>query len=248
MVLVGRSPQKTAAVAQELGADHYTADFSRLDEVRELAATLASTYPRIDVLVNNAGGIMSDRELTVDGWEKTIQVNHLAPFLLTNLLMDTLVASQASIITTASVAAKLFGNIDINDLQLEKGYSSNKAYGDAKLANILFASELDRRFGPLGITSASFHPGTVATSFAADSTSAMRFIYHTPLKHLVLVSPDKGADTLVWLANSTPGVDWESGAFYAKRKESKTNPQAGDRVLAGQLWDLSAELVGLGGK
>ena len=245
VVLVGRSPEKTAAIARELGADQYTADFSRLDEVRDLAATLNSAYPQIDVLANNAGGIMSEREVTTDGFEKTLQVNHLAPFLLTNLLMDTLVASQAKVITTASVAAKLFGNLDLDDLQLENRYSPNKAYGDAKLANILFASELDRRFSPHGISSASFHPGTVATSFAADSTSAMRFIYHTPLKHLVLVSPDKGANTLLWLANTTPGVDWKSGAFYTKRAIAATNPQAGDAALAARLWDLSAELVGL---
>ena len=246
VALVGRSPQKTQALATELGADHFIADFTQLAEVRTLAAALTDAYPRIDVLVNNAGGIFGDQTRTVDGFEKTLQVNHLAPFLLTTLMMDTLIASRASIVNTASVAARLFGTIDLNDLNNDAKYSANKAYGDAKLANILFAKELARRFGDDGISAVSFHPGTVRTNFASDTTSLMRLMYQSPLARLAgLISSEKGAEPLIWLAEGTAGRDWESGEYYEKQKPAKTNPQAADAELAARLWEASAELVGL---
>lgn len=244
VVVVGRSPQKTAAVADELGVDHLIADFSRLDDVRALAATILERYPRIDVLANNAGGIMGDRELTVDGFEKTFQINHLAPFLLTSLLSERLVSSRATVIATASVANRLYGHLDLDDLGNERAYSPNKAYGDAKLANILFARELDRRFGDSGIASVSFHPGVVRTGFATESTSPMRFFYNA--FGFFLLRPAKGADTLVWLATTTPRRDWKTGGFYTKRKlDFTTNPQADDAALASALWERSAALVGV---
>jgi len=245
VVLVGRSPAKTRAVAEELGAPYHLADFARLDEVRDLAATLRASYPRIDVLANNAGGLMGPPERTVDGYERTLQVNHLAPFLLTHGLMDTLVASGARVITTSSVAARLFGHLDLDDLGNDRGYSPRKAYGDSKLANVLFTAELHRRFGPRGVSAAAFHPGVVATGFAADTTDSMRFVYHTPLKHLLTVGPAKGADTLVWLATTRPGVDWRSGAYYEKRRVARTNRQATDAALAAGLWERSAAMVGV---
>jgi NAD(P)-dependent dehydrogenase (short-subunit alcohol dehydrogenase family) len=244
VVVVGRSPQKTAAVAEELGVDHLIADFSKLDDVRALAATILERYPRIDVLANNAGGIMGERELTVDGFEKTFQVNHLAPFLLTSLLTERLVSSRATVIATASVANRLYGHLDLDDLGNERAYSPNKAYGDAKLANILFARELDRRYGEAGIASVSFHPGVVRTGFATESTSPMRFFYNA--FGFFLLRPAKGADTLVWLATTTPGTDWKTGGFYTKRKlDFTTNPQADDAALASALWERSAALVGV---
>jgi NAD(P)-dependent dehydrogenase (short-subunit alcohol dehydrogenase family) len=242
VVIVGRSPQKTAAIAAELGVDFFAADFARLDDVRALAAALLERYPRIDVLANNAGGIMGERELTVDGNEKTLQVNHLAPFLLTSLLSERLVASEASVITTASVANRLYGDIDIDDLHNEKRYSPNKAYGDSKLANILFTRELHRRFGDRGLTAAAFHPGLVATSFASNTTSVLRFVYGVVLSRF-LISPKKGADTLVWLARS--GAAFTSGGYYTRRKIDKTNKQADDAALAARLWEESAALVGV---
>ena len=242
VVVVGRSPEKTAAVAAQIGADHFVADFSRLDDVRALAAALLERYPRIDVLANNAGGIMGEREITVDGHEKTLQVNHLAPFLLTSLLMERLVASEASVINTASIANRLFGDIDVDDLQNAKRYSANKAYGDSKLANILFTRELHRRFGDRGLTAAAFHPGLVATSFASNTTSVLRFVYGVVLSRF-LISPKKGADTLVWLAS--PGARFTSGGYYTRRKIDKTNKQADDAALAARLWEESAALVGL---
>ena len=241
VVIVGRSPQKTAMIAAELGVDHLIADFTRLADVRTLAAELLSRYPRIDVLANNAGGIMGNREMTVDGHEKTFQVNHLAPFLLTTLLMDRLITSRAAVINTSS-AANRFGRIDLDHLENDRKYSPNTAYGSAKLANILFTRELHRRYSDRGISTAAFHPGVVATSFSAGSTSLMRLVYQSALKRM-LITPEKGADTLVWLASSTAGTDWRSGEYFEKRRVHATNPQAVDAGLATALWERSLDLV-----
>jgi NAD(P)-dependent dehydrogenase (short-subunit alcohol dehydrogenase family) len=244
IVVVGRSPEKTAAVAADLGADYFVCDFAELAQVRELATALRERYPRIDVLVNNAGGIMRGHELTVDGHEKTFQVNHLAPFLLTTELLDILTASRATIINTSS-AANGFGRLDLADLNSERSYSTNRAYGTAKLANILFTAELQNRYGKDGIAAAAFHPGVVATNFAADSTSWFRHAYKTVLNRFLL-SAEQGADTLVWLATSTPGRDWVPGAFYVKRALAKANKQAYDAGLARDFWDRSLELISAG--
>ena len=245
VVVVGRSEEKTKAVAAEIGADYFLADYTRFADVRKLASDLKAKYPHIDVLMNNAGGIFGDRNRTIDGFEKTLQVNHLSPFLLTNLLMDTLISSKAAVIQTASVAARLYGHLDLDDLNNDKKQSATKAYGDSKLANILFTVELHRRFHDQGLSAASFHPGNVATSFASDTTSLMRYIYSTPLKHLVLIGPDKGSVTMVWLAEGTAGTDWQSGKYYAKKKIAKSNKQAYDTELAKGLWEKSASMVGL---
>ena len=246
VVLVGRSPEKTAAVAGELGATSYTCDFADLADVRRLADALGSAHPRIDVLANNAGGIMGHRSLTKDGNELTLQVNHLAPFLLTNLLLPTLVESRATVVQTSSVAARLFGHLDLDDLQLERGYSPDRAYGNGKLENILFTRELDRRHGAEGVAAAAFHPGLVGTSFASDTTHPMRFLYQTPVVNkLFLISPERGAKGLVWLATREPGRDWPTGRYFERNHVAKTNPQASDDALARGLWDRSAELVGL---
>ena len=138
VVIVGRSPAKTEALAREIGVPFHVADYARLADVRRLATELAR-YDRIDVLANNAGGIMGGREVTADGFEKTFQVNHLAPFLLTRLLLARLVASRAKVIQTSSGAANLWGRkFDIADLQNPRGYRPERAYGNGKLANILF--------------------------------------------------------------------------------------------------------------
>lgn len=241
VVIVGRSEAKTKAIATELNADYFLADFSELDQVRTLAAQLRDAYPRIDVLANNAGGIMGKHQLTIDGYESTFQINHLAPFLLTTALMDVLAASSAKVINTSS-AANGFGRLDLADINSDSKYATNRAYGTAKLANILFTSELHRRHGDQGITTAAFHPGVVRTNFASESSSAMRHAYTTLLNRFML-SPDQGADTLLWLANGTAGKDWVSGAYYAKRALAKANKQAYDADLARRLWERSAELV-----
>ncbi|MEV6986040.1 SDR family NAD(P)-dependent oxidoreductase [Sphaerisporangium sp. NPDC051017] len=245
VVIVGRSPRKTQAVAREIGADRYLADFTRLDEVRKLAAELNTAYPRIDVLANNAGGIFGDRAKTVDGFEKTFQINHLAQFLLTRLLMDRLIASNATVIQTASVGARMAGKVVLDDLDHDRDFTAVRAYCTAKLENILFTKELHRRYHSEGISTAAFHPGTVATSFATESDSFLKYITGTRLGRAFLITPDKGADQLVWLAQGRPGVDWISGTYYEKRKPAKrNNPQALDADLARRLWDRSEELLG----
>jgi NAD(P)-dependent dehydrogenase (short-subunit alcohol dehydrogenase family) len=183
-------------------------------------------------------------ERTADGHEKTFQVNHLAPFLLTSLLLDVLQASSATVITTASTAAAL-GHLDLDDLDSARGFDTKKAYATSKLENILFTRELHRRYGGRGISAVAFHPGNVASNFASGTTSNWRFIYGTPLRHVALTSPEKGARTLLWLANGTPGTTWTPGQFYARNKPATPAPQAGDDALAAALWDRSAELTGL---
>lgn len=242
VVLVGRDPDKTHRLAGELGAPSFVADFADLAQVRTLAVQLRNACPRIDVLVNNAGAIMPRFERTVDGHEKTLQVNHLAPFLLTTELIDVLQASRATVITTASDAASL-GHLDLEDLDNTRNFNAKKAYGDSKLDNILFTRELHRRYGHLGINAVAFHPGNVASNFAADTTSNWRFVYNTPLRHLALISPEKGTRTLLSLTDGAPGDTWTPGQFYNKKKTATPNPQADDQALATALWDRSTQLV-----
>ena len=242
LVVVGRSPQKTKAIADELEADSFITDFAKLDQVRELAASLAQKYPRIDVLANNAGGIMGGREVTVDGHEKTFQVNHLAPFLLTTLLIDRLVDSRATVINTSSNANKFMARFNIEDLDAEQKYSANSAYGNAKLENIIFTRELQRRYGDHGISAAAFHPGVVRTSFSADASGLNKLAYGSVISRFML-SPAQGADTLVWLATTVPGEDWTPGEYFIKRKVAKANRLAYDPAVARQLWEQSAAMV-----
>lgn len=247
VVVVGRSPEKTRAVAAPLQADWYTSDFADLASVRGLAAELLGAYPRIDVLANNAGGVFGQPERTVDGFERTIQIDHLAPFLLTSLLLERLAESRATVVQTSSVAARLYGRIDTADLDNERRFSATKAYGDAKLANILFTRELHRRFHGAGIDSAAFHPGFVGSGFAGGTTSrAMRLVYGNPLVKPFLRSADQGADQLVWLAETEEGAGWSSGGFYEHRRPvRRLNPQVSDARLAARLWDVTADLVGV---
>ncbi|PPF73459.1 SDR family NAD(P)-dependent oxidoreductase [Pseudoclavibacter sp. Z016] len=244
VVVVGRNAEKTAAVAEEIGAERFVADFSRLDEVRELAAGLVEQVGPIDVLANNAGGIFGDRTRTVDGHELTLQVNHLAPFLLTNLLLDQV--SVGAVVNTASIAARLMGRIDLDDLNNDARFSANKAYGDAKLANILFTKGLHRGLAGRPVASVAFHPGVVGTNFSSDSTSLMRLLYRTPLAKLFTISAAKGGETLEWFIAGQPGVTWQAGEYYDERHHAtNVNPQIFDEDLIEGLWKRSAELVGL---
>jgi NAD(P)-dependent dehydrogenase (short-subunit alcohol dehydrogenase family) len=248
VVVVGRSPDRTRAVAAELGADGHVADFAHLAQVRDLAAELERRYPRIDVLINNAGLIAPGRRaVTADGHELTFQVNHLAPFLLTALLRGPLSAARARVIITSSRAgAARDATVNVADLDMTDGYDSLRAYKASKLANVLFTRELARRWGHLGVSAAAVHPGMVRSQWGRGGPPAVRAVMNSPLR-LALRSPERGADTIVWLATSVPDQDWPSGGYFADRKPATPSPLAGDAELAGRLWDTSASMCGLPG-
>ena len=246
VVVVGRSPAKTRAVAAEVGAESHVADFAQLAQVRELAAELARQHPRISVLVNNAGIIAgAQRTVTSDGHELTFQVNHLAPFLLTALLREPLGAAGASVITTSSRASRARdAAIDVDDLDMARRYDGLRAYKASKLANVLFTRELARRWEGLGVSAAAVHPGLVRSGWGRSGPPAVRAVVTSPLR-LAMRSPERGADTIVWLAASAPGQDWTSGGYFAGRRPARPNPLADDLHLAGQLWERSAAMCGL---
>lgn len=247
VVVVGRSPEKTAAVARELGAPHHVADFADLAEVRRLADELHGAYPRIDVLANNAGGLFK-AETTRDGFDKMIQVNHLAGFLLTDLLMDRLIDSRAKVIQTSSIGARwLAGRLDAERFDGRTDRSMFTTYGDTKLMNQLFTSELARRYGEKGLSAVSFHPGNIASSFGDRSNGFVSAIFHSPLQ-LMLEKPEAGGARLAWLAEGVSGQTWQSGAYYENNRRPagwKVNKQAKDPALAQAFWDRSAQLLGM---
>jgi NAD(P)-dependent dehydrogenase (short-subunit alcohol dehydrogenase family) len=238
VVITGRSP-RTKRLADEIGSDHFLVDYSRFAEVRSFAEALLERYPRIDVLVNNVGGIIGNRRITPDGHEMTLQVNYLSGFLLTNLLRSRLEESNAVVINTSSAAHRV-GRIDFDDLESERHYGAFRVYGTAKLMNILHAMEISRRFQ--GVSAVSFHPGSVATGFAREGSAILKWAYEMPLKHLFLTSPEKGSRTLLWLIAGEPGRDWIPGEYYDKGKPGRKNRQVSSSV-ARQLWDASERLI-----
>ena len=246
----GRTASAAAAIAGEAGnasgspsVDAFPADMSSQDEVRRLATVVLDAYPRLDVLVNNVGGFWATRHSTADGLEHTYAVNVLAPFLLTELLLDRLKASAPSRIVTVSSGAQRMGRIDFDDLQGERDYSGQRAYNQSKLADILFTFELARRLDGTGVTANTLHPGLVRTSFAAeDSSAAWKVII--PLLRPFMKSPARGAETSIFLASS-PDVEGVSGVYFSGRKPAKVNPIADDPSAAARLWKANSELVGL---
>ena len=242
VAVVGRSPDKTKKVAEAIGADHFVADFADLAQVRRLAAELLAKYGTIDVLANNAGGQMGARTLTADGYETTFQVNHLAPFLLTTLLIGRLAESGASVVNTSSIGSKLYGHVDLDDLNSERSFGASRAYCTSKLENVLFTKELHRRYHARGISALAFHPGVIASNFASDATNLTGLLYRTPLRNLLTSSQTAGG-FLAWFAEGIPGRDWVSGEYYEKTKLAKPARQANDAELARALWDRSETLV-----
>ncbi|HBF86427.1 MAG TPA: short-chain dehydrogenase [Clostridiales bacterium] len=220
VVICGRNREKTERIAAELGAPCHLADYSRLSEVKRLAEELKE-YDRIDVLCNNAGGVLGDRAVTEDGFEKTFQVNVLGGFLLTRLLFGKLAESNATVIQTSSIAANLFGSdFRADDLQNEKNYSAVKAYGYGKLCDALLTRELAKRYGDK-INAVAFEPGVVRTNFAAEGKGFIKFCYHTPLKYFFTITPKKSAERLVKLALGEAGKDFVTGETYGKKKPMK---------------------------
>jgi NAD(P)-dependent dehydrogenase (short-subunit alcohol dehydrogenase family) len=219
---------------------HY-ADLSLLADMKRVAAEIAASEPRIDVLINNAGAIFAKRELTPDGFERTFALDHLSYFVVTAGLRERLLASgPARIINTSSDAHK-GGHLDIDDLQTEK-YTSFKAYARAKLANILFTRELARRLKGTSLTANSVHPGVVATRFGHESGGVVSSLLK--LVQFFAISPEKGAETIVYLATS-PEVAGVSGEYFYKCKPSAPTREAQDDRLAGALWEKSVALTGV---
>jgi len=239
VAVVGRHPQRTRAVAEAVGGTAFLADYDRFDEVRELAASLGARYDKIDVLANNAGGLIHQRGLSADGHERTIQHNHLAPFLLTHLLGPLLEASKARVIGTASVA-NTFGNLRIDDLEWTKRpwLGGWRAYGTSKIATILFAQSLAAR----GLEAYSFHPGYVATSFG-DQSPVVKFGNAVTGGRLA-ISPEQGATPLVHLA-TVDTVEASNGAYFDRLKPYGRIDASGRKPGVGDaLWAASAALVG----
>ncbi|MBM7079528.1 SDR family NAD(P)-dependent oxidoreductase [Micromonospora humida] len=239
VALVGRDPARLQAAGDRVREasgerpELFRADFAVLDDVRGLAERLRAAYDRIDVLANNAGAIVLQPLSTVDGFELSIQANHLAPFLLTNLLVDR-VGRQ---VVTASGAHRS-GTLDPDDLNAAlRRYRPMRAYGTSKQANILFAAEAARRWPD--VPAYSFHPGVVRTRFGADSRLVALGMRVMPFR-----SPEKGAETLVWLANQ-PASRLVDGGYYADRRLRRPWPRATDPALAARLWAASAAAVGI---
>ncbi|MGN6634286.1 MAG: SDR family oxidoreductase [Oryzihumus sp.] len=250
VTLVGRNADKTGRVVEALRRDSgndrvegLVADLSSQAEVRRLATEFAAAHDRLDVLVNNVGGFWATRHLTADGLERTFALNHLAPFLLTHLLRPLLESSAPARVVTVSSGAQALGRIDFDDLQGEHSYSGQRAYNQSKLANVLFTYELARRLEGTGVTANALHPGVVRTGFGREDPS---FPYRAllPLVRPFLLSPERGAQTSVYLASS-PEVEGVSGKYFVKKQERRSSRASYDTQVARRLWDVSAELTGV---
>jgi len=217
------------------------ADLSSLDQVRDLARRLGAR-PRIDVLVNNAGLTVGHRQLTSDGFEQTFAVNHLAPFLLTNLLRPRLDASAPARVVNVASTAHRGARIDLGDLQAERLYLPMLAYANSKLANILFTRELARRLDGTGVTANCLHPGTLATRFGQSGSLALRL--GLGIARPFLRSAESGGNTVVYLASS-PEVADRTGGYYVGRELRVPSRAARDDALARELWEVSARLTGI---
>ena len=244
VAVVGRSPEKTTAVAREVGAEPLVADFTRLADVRRLADTLLDRCPRIDVLANNAGVVLSRRSRTEDGHDLMFQVNYLAPFLLTNLLLDRLTtAGPARVISTSSKGNR-FGGVDLDDLEGARKRSGMLRYGTTKLQNILFTRELARRTQGSGLTATAFHPGVIATTGINRDTPLIAALVRYRLLG-GLVTLEEGAAPLVHLA-TMPDPGAANGGYYHRFKPNgPVHRQAKDDQLATRLWERTAELLGV---
>jgi NAD(P)-dependent dehydrogenase (short-subunit alcohol dehydrogenase family) len=237
IVVVGRSQSKTEAVAAELDADHFVVDFADLAQTRALADKLGS-YPRIDVLLNNAGCMGTKIHMTPDGYEHTYQVNFLSPFLLTTRLMDVLVESRATVVNTTSSSHRLVFRATVDDLENTARRRPGIAYALSKLAIILFTRELHRRYHSSGLSVAAVHPGYVNSNFgdASGSRSLAFMKKYLPTERFTATS-EQGAEQLIWLASTKPGVDWAPGKYYSGHKIARTNRLVKNPRLAAELWE-----------
>jgi retinol dehydrogenase-12 len=249
VILVGRNPRKCAAAVSEIRqatghseVESLVADLSSQAEIRRLAEQVRARYPRLDVLVNNAGAYFPQRIETVDGIEMTFALNHLSYFLLTNLVLDRLLASApARIVNVASNAHKGV-RMNFDDLQGRRRYNGWFAYAQSKLANVLFTDELARRLDGTGVTANVLHPGFVASNFF-EGKGPLGWIFGQ-IARVVALSPAQGAQTSIYLASS-PEVEGVSGRYFVKQKPVASSPVSRDEAAARRLWKVSEELTGL---
>ncbi|MET7806086.1 SDR family NAD(P)-dependent oxidoreductase [Micromonospora chersina] len=250
VAITGRDLARAQAVAAQIAAvagnpavDAYAGDLSSQAEVRRLAGEVLAAYRRLDVLVNNVGGYWAHRHVTAEGLERTFALNHLAPFLLTNLLLDRLIASAPARVVTVSSGAQAMGRIDFDDLQGQRRYSGQRAYNQSKLANVMFTYELARRLAGVGVTATVLHPGVVRTAFGAEDQSAFFSLMSTVVRPF-MKTPAQGAETPIHLASS-PEVEGVTGQYYADRRPRRSSKTSYDTAAAARLWQVSAELTGL---
>jgi NAD(P)-dependent dehydrogenase (short-subunit alcohol dehydrogenase family) len=249
VAITGRDPERTRAAAGTIRAvglgraDGFVADLSSGRQVRSLADQVLRSLPRIDVLVNNVGGYWNTRHVTPDGFEHTFALNHLAPFLLTNLLLDRLQAGDQGRVVTVSSNMQAFGRVDFDDLQGERAYSGARAYNQSKLANLLFSYELARRLGGTAVTANALHPGVVSTDFGAADPGRLQQLA-TPVMRPLMKSPRRGAATSIHLA-SAPDLSQVTGGYFVNGRLRRSSRRSHDRAAAARLWQVSAELVEL---
>ena len=249
LAITGRDRWRTESAAREIRAagggqvDVFVADLSSQSEVRRLAEEVLQRLPRIDVLVNNVGGYWHTRHVTVDGLEHTFAVNHLAPFLLTNLLLDRLTQSAPARVVTVASQAQAMGRIDFEDLQGERSYSGARAYDQSKLANVLFTYELARRLRGTSVTANALHPGVVSTSFGAEDPGGIQRVL-VPFMRPFMKTPAKGAATSIYLA-SAPDLERVTARYFANSRPKSSSKRSHEEATAARLWQVSADLVGL---
>jgi len=250
LVMVSRGGGECPNVAEEIrkstGNDRVEfmpCDLSSLQSLRDFTIAFRSRHNLLNILINNAGGVYKPRRESVDGFEMTFAVNHLAGFLLTNLLMPELKAGAPSRIINVSSGAQAMGEIDFDDLQTtKKAYKPFGAYAQSKLANVLFAYELARRLDGTGVTANALHPGTVRTGFGDTTEGVMKFLLQAIRPFLL--TPEQGAATSIYLASSLD-VEKVSGKYFVNKKPTKSAPRTYDVDLARRLWEVSEELTGL---
>ena len=250
VVLVSRTQEKGELTLEEVrregGGDSVelvVSDLSSLAETRKLASEIRSRYDRIDVLMNNAGGINQAFVPTVEGFETTWAVNHLSHFLLTHLLLDMLKASDAARVINVSSQAHHVGRIHFDDPGLRSKYNPMKAYAQSKLANVLFTYELERRLDSAPITVNALHPGTVDTGFGKNLNGVAGFFFKSC--GFMMRSPEHGARTMIWLATD-PGLEGVTGKYFLDCKPIRSSALSHDEVIARRFWDLSARQTGVG--
>ena len=249
LVLLCRRPEDGERVAKELAqahraprADVVAVDLSSQASIREAAEDVRARYPALHVLINNAGVIPRQRETTVDGLEMQFAVNHLAYFLLTNLLLDRLAAGAPARVVNVSSGAHQGGTLDFADLQSVRRYDPVRVYGRTKLANVLFTYELARRVRSTGVTVNCLHPGVIATQLLADYMNVP--LVGGAIARTFGAEPTEGADTMVYLAAS-PEVEGVTGRYFVGRRETRSSPTSYDETLQRRLWDESARLAAL---